>query len=137
MNMFYFARWRYITDAPPPVPPALPPSPLLTAGLSGALGAFNVQLDEFNYPLLRGGGGTKGWGGWMDGQMERWMMGKEQWGGKKTHIFPHRVPPSPPLMAAVISHAPAPNGDASERNTAAANRYHDFCSNWSAGLMFI
>lgn len=40
-------------------------------------------------------------------------------------------------MAGVISHAPAPNGDASERNTAAANRYHDFCSNWSAGLMFI
>lgn len=71
--------------------------------------------------------------GWTDGEMDD---GKGAMGGG-THIFPHRVPLSPPLMAAVISHAPAPNGDASERNTAAANRYHDFCSNWSAGLMFI
>lgn len=107
-------------------PATLPPSLSFTAGLSGALETFNVQLDEFNYHL---------WGGWMDGQMERWMMGREEW--EKTHIFPHRVPLSLPLMAAVISHAPAPNGDASERNRAAANRYHDFCSNWSAGLMFV
>lgn len=94
MNMFYFARWRYITDAPPPVPPALPPSPSFTAGLSGALGAFNVQLDEFNYPLLRGGGGTEGWGeldGWTDGEMDD---GKGAMGGKKKTHFPT---PSPSL----------------------------------------
>lgn len=50
-------------------PSVLPPSLSFTAGLSGALGAFNVQLDEFNYHLLRGGGG--GEGGWMD----RWRDG--------------------------------------------------------------
>lgn len=71
----------------------------------------------------------------MDGQMERWMMGRKEW--KKKHIFPHRVRLSLPLMAAVINRTPALDGDASETNTAAANSYHDFCSNWSAFLMFI
>ena len=39
------------------------------------------------------------------------------------------LPLSLSLIAALISHAPALNGDAGERNTAAANSYHDFCSN--------
>lgn len=78
-----------------------------------------------------------GWGsgwkdGWTDGEMDD---GKE--GMEKKHIFPHRVPLSLPLMAAVINRAPALDGDASETNKAAANSYHDFCSNWSAFLMFI
>lgn len=50
--------------------PSLRPSRSLP-GLSGALGTFAVQLDEFNYTLRKGAGV----GVWMDGQMERWMMG--------------------------------------------------------------
>lgn len=33
------------------------------------------------------------------------------------------------LTGALISHAPALNGDAGERNTAEANSDHDMCSN--------
>lgn len=71
--------------------------------------------------------------GWTDGEMDD---GK---GGKKRHFPTPNVSLSLslPLMAAIISHTPALNGDASERNTAVANRYHHFCSDWSAVLMFI
>lgn len=107
--------------------PSLRPSRSLSR-LSGALGTFTVELDEFNYTLWWGGVGV--WmDGWTDGEMDD---GKE--GMEKKHIFPHRAPLSLPLMAGVINRTPALDGDASE--TAAANSYHDFCSNWSF-LMFI
>lgn len=72
--------------------------------------------------------------GWTDGEMDDGKGGVEK---NPTFSHPESLSLSSPLMAAIISHTPAPNGDASERNTAAANRDHDFCSNWSAGLMFI
>lgn len=50
--------------------PSLRPSHSLSR-LSGALGTFTVELDEFNYTLWRGGGGVGGLGGWMD----RWRDG--------------------------------------------------------------
>lgn len=64
--------------------------------------------------------------GWTDG-------GKVGWKERKKTTFYHTdslsLPLSLSLIAALISHAPALNGDAGERNTAAANSYHDFCSN--------
>lgn len=100
--------------------------------LSGGLGTFTVELDEFNYTLWRGGGGVGVWmDGWTDGEMDDRKEGMEK------STFSHIESLSLPLMAAVINRAPALDGDASETNTAAANSYHDFCSNWSAFLMFI
>lgn len=58
----------------------------------------------------------------MDGQMEGRLDGKNE-----KNILLHRL--SRTLIGALISHTPAPNGDAGERNTVAANSYHDFCSN--------
>lgn len=53
--------------------------------LSGALGTFTVELDEFNYTLWRGGGGVGVWmDGWTDGEMDD---GKE--GMEKKNTFSH------------------------------------------------
>lgn len=72
--------------------------------------------------------------GWTDGEMDDGKGG----GGKRHFPTPNvSFSLALPLMAAVISHAPALNGDASERNTAAANRRRRFCSDWSAVLTFI
>lgn len=107
------------------------PSLCPSRSLPASLGHWKPSMYSL-MSLITMYGGTGGWR-WMDGWRDGWWEGRN---GKKPHIFPHRVPLSLPLMAAVISHAPAPNGDTSERDTAAANRFHDFCSNWSAGLMF-
>lgn len=72
-------------------------------------------------------------GGWMNGWMDRWRVGRMEamaentFSRARTHT--HTLPGSLPVIAALISRTPALNGDAGERNTARANSYHDFCSN--------
>lgn len=68
--------------------PSLCPSRSLP-GLSGALGTFTVQLDEFNYTLRKGGQGG-GVDGWTDGEMDDGMGRME-----KKHIFPQSSPSLP------------------------------------------
>lgn len=59
----------------------------------------------------------------MDGQMEGRLDGKNE----KKYFTAQSLSVS--LIAALISHTPALNGNAGERNTADANSYHDFCNN--------
>lgn len=59
----------------------------------------------------------------MDGQMEGRLDGKNE----KKYFTAQSLSLS--LIAALISHTPALNGNAGERNTADANSYHDFCNN--------
>ncbi len=67
----------------------------------------------------------------MDGWMDRWREGWMERTKKKIsyHTDSLSLCLSLSLIAALISHTPALNGDAGERNTAEANSYHDFCSN--------
>ena len=64
----------------------------------------------------------------MDGWTDGGKVGWDEWRKKKGYLFTaHRLALS--LIGALISRTPALNGGAAERNTAAANSYHDFCSN--------
>lgn len=65
----------------------------------------------------------------MDGLLDRWRKGWMEGMGGKNVSHCTDFPLSLPLIAALISHTPALNGDAGERNTVEANSYHDFCSN--------
>lgn len=64
----------------------------------------------------------------MDGLLDRWRKG---WMEEVKKIsFTAQTPSlSLSLIGALISHTPALNGDAGERNTVEANRYHDLCNN--------
>lgn len=70
-------------------PSTLPLSLSFTAGLSGALETFNVQLDEFNYHVWRDWGGAGWMDGWTDGEMD---AGKGEMG--KNPTFSHTESPS-------------------------------------------
>lgn len=64
--------------------------------------------------------------GWIAGQMEERLDG-----GSEKNIFycTDSLSLALSLIGALISHTPALNGDAGERNTVEANSYHDFCNN--------
>lgn len=65
----------------------------------------------------------------MDGLLDRWRKGWME--GAKKNIFycTDSLSLSLSLIGALISHTPALNGDAGERNTVEGNSYHDFCNN--------
>lgn len=101
------------------------PSPCPSPSLSSSPGCRGPSLYNLMSLIRLYGEGRKR--GWMDGQMEGWKDGSD--GRKYLFTHTHSLPGSLPVIAALISHTPALNGDAGERNTAQANSYHDFCSN--------